>query len=89
MSAEQERPEASGAGTSGAEAGAADDAAPSVELRALYEQFARADSIGERQAIWNAIVAHQRGREVRVGTDAEQARGAVIERHQRRRLWPF
>ena len=61
------------------------DAAPRVELRALYEQFARAESIGERQA----IVAHQRGREVRVGTDAAEAREAVVERHQRRRLWPF
>jgi hypothetical protein len=65
------------------------DAAPSVELRALYEQFAHAESLGERQAIWNAIVAHQRGREVRVGTDAAEAREAVVERHQRRRLWPF
>lgn len=68
---------------------ATEDAATSVELRALYEEFARADSIAERQAIWNAIVAHQRGREVRVGTDAAQAREAVVERHQRRRLWPF
>jgi hypothetical protein len=74
---------------SGEGAGATEDAAMSVELRALYEQFARADSIAERQTIWNAIVAHQRGREVRVGTDAAQARDAVVARHQRRRLWPF
>jgi hypothetical protein len=88
MSSEQELP---GIGTAGASRGAAgaDDAAPSAELRALYEQFARADSLEERQAIWNAIVAHQRGREVRVGTDAVQARDAVVERHQRRRVWPF
>ena len=85
MPADRELPGASDAAT---DSGAA-DGAPSVELRALYEQFARADSIGERQAIWNAIVAHQRGREVRVGTDAAQAREAVVERHQRRRLWPF
>jgi hypothetical protein len=65
------------------------NATMSVELRALYEQFARAESIGERQAIWNAIVDHKRGREVRVGTDAAEAREAVVERHQRRRLWPF
>ncbi|HLH24991.1 MAG TPA: hypothetical protein VK066_20915 [Chloroflexota bacterium] len=88
MSPEPERP---GAGTTDASGAteAADDAAPSIELRALYEQFARADSIDERQAIWNAIVAHQRGREVRVGTEAVQARDAVVQRHQRRRLWPF
>jgi hypothetical protein len=85
MPAESDLP---GASDAPADAGAA-DAAPSVELRALYEQFARAESIGERQAIWNAIVAHQRGREVRVGTDAAEAREAVVERHQRRRLWPF
>src|SRR4051812_43964019 len=85
MSGEQERPEAGAAAASGT----AGDVTLSVELRALYEQFARADTIGERQAIWNAIVAHHRRGEERVGTDAEQAREAVVERHQRRRLWPF
>ena len=66
-----------------------DATAPAVALRALYEQFARADTIAERQAIWNAIVSHQRSREVRVGTEAEQARDDVLDRHKRRRLWPF
>ncbi|HZR97518.1 MAG TPA: hypothetical protein VFE37_02360 [Chloroflexota bacterium] len=89
MSPEMERPGADDAAARPAAPDAADEAAPSIELRALYEQFARAASIAERQAIWNAIVAHQRGREVRVGTEATQAREAVLERHQRRRLWPF
>ena len=85
-------PEADAQGTGGpAEGGAAGPADPplSVELRALYEQLERATSMAERQAIWNAIVAHQRSREVRVGTDAAQAREAVVGRHKRRRLWPF
>jgi hypothetical protein len=84
MSPESRQPTPSGEAD-----GAADAAGLSVELRALYEQFARTESIAERQTIWNTIVAHQRGREVRVGTDAMRAREAVIERHQRRRLWPF
>ncbi len=81
-----EPPGPQGADASGA---APDDAAMSVELRALYEQFARAATIEERQAVWNAIVAHHRSREERVGTEAAQARDAVVEQHQRRRLWPF
>ena len=89
MSPDRELPGAGAADASGGQADAAAETTPSVELRALYEQFAHADSVAERQAIWNAIVAHQRGREVRVGTEAAQAREAVIERHQRRRLWPF
>ncbi len=67
----------------------ASEANPSHELRALYAQFERAATLEERQAIWNAIVAHRRSREVRVGTDAVQARDDVLERHKRRRLWPF
>jgi hypothetical protein len=85
MSGEQEHPAAGAANADGA----AGDGALSVELRALYEQFARAESIGERQAIWNAIVAHHRSGEERVGTAAERTREAVVEHHQRRRLWPF
>ena len=42
MSGEQERPEAGAAAASGT----AEDATLSVELRALYEQFARADTMG-------------------------------------------
>jgi hypothetical protein len=68
---------------------AADDAPLGPELRALYEQFERAPTIEERQAIWNAIVDHKRAREVRVGTEAAQAREQVVEQHKRRRLWPF
>ena len=68
---------------------AADDAPLGVELRALYDQFERATTIEERQAIWNAIVDHKRAREVRVGTDAAQARDTAVEQHKRRRLWPF
>jgi hypothetical protein len=68
---------------------AADDGAPSVELRALYAEFERASTREARQAIWNAIVAHRRGREVRVGSEAETARGEVLDQHKRRRLWPF
>ena len=67
----------------------ADDAPPGPELRALYEQFERASTLEERQAIWNAIVAHKRQYEVRVGSEAAAARDTVVEEHRRRRLWPF
>lgn len=66
-----------------------DDPSLGVELRALYEQFERAPTIEERQAIWNAIVAHKRSREVRVGSEADQAREETLEQHKRRRIWPF
>ena len=65
------------------------DAPLGHELRALYQQFERAGTIEERQAIWNAIVDHKRARESRVGTDAAKAREETLEQHQRRRLWPF
>ncbi|HWP29051.1 MAG TPA: hypothetical protein VNM50_05870 [Chloroflexota bacterium] len=66
-----------------------DEAPLGPELRALYEQFQRASTLEERQAIWNAIVAHKRAREPRVGSDAARARDAVVEQHQKRRFWPF
>jgi hypothetical protein len=61
----------------------------SPELRALYEQFERATTVQARQEIWDAIVAHKRQRETRVGSEATAARDAVVEQHKRRRLWPF
>jgi len=67
----------------------ATDNAPDVELRALYEQFARAPTIEARQEIWNTIVAHRRRNEVRVGTEAATARAEVVEQHKRRRFWLF
>ncbi len=63
--------------------------AAELMMRALYAQFEQADTIEERQAIWDAIVAHKRAREPRVGGDSTQARDAVVEQHRRRRLWPF
>jgi hypothetical protein len=60
-----------------------------MELRALYAEFERASTREARQAIWDAIVAHRRSHEVRVGSEAETARDAVLEEHHRRRLWPF
>ncbi len=66
-----------------------DEALLTPELRALYEQFERAPTIAERQEIWDAIVAHRRQREVRVGTEAEATRDKVVEAHKRRRFWPF
>jgi hypothetical protein len=67
-----------------------EDAGMSPELRALYEQFERASGAEARQEIWNAIVAHKRQREERVGTAAEAEAKAVAEEHKkRRRLWPF
>ena len=68
---------------------AAGDAPLAPELRALYAQFEQAGTIEERQAIWDAIAAHKRARETRVGTETGQARDAVVEQHRRRRLWPF
>jgi hypothetical protein len=65
------------------------DAPLGPELRALYEQFERADTLEERQAIWNAIVDYKRARETRVGSDAVKARDKTVEEHKRRRLWPF
>ena len=67
----------------------AEDLPPSPELRALYEQFERAPTVEARQEIWNAIVAHKRRGEVRVGTDAAATRDQVVEQHKRRRFWPF
>ncbi len=67
----------------------ADDEPLSPELRALYEQFEHATTIEARQEIWNAIVTHRRQRETRVGTDAAAAQTETLEKHRRRRLWPF
>ena len=66
-----------------------DDAPMTPELRALYEQFERATTIEARQEIWDAIVAHKRQRETRLGDEAVAARDAVVEQHKKRRLWPF
>ena len=70
------------------DASEADEVPPSPELRALYEQFEHAPTVDARQEIWNAIVAHKRNHEVRVGADAA-ARAEAVEQHKRRRLWPF
>ena len=67
----------------------ADDAPMSPELRAMYEQFEHATSVQARQEIWDAIVAYQRQRELRVGSEATATRDAVVEQHRRRRIWPF
>ncbi len=67
----------------------ADDTPMTPELRALYEQFERATTVQARQEIWDAIVAHKRQREVRVGSEAAAARDAAVEAHKRRRFWPF
>jgi hypothetical protein len=66
-----------------------DDAPMTPELRGLFEQFERATTVQARQEIWDAIVAHKRQREVRVGDDAAATRDAVVEQHKKRRLWPF
>jgi hypothetical protein len=66
-----------------------DDAPLTPALRALYEQFERATTVQARQEIWDAIVAHKRQHETRVGSDAVAAREAVVEEHKRRRFWPF
>jgi hypothetical protein len=66
-----------------------DDAPMTPELRALYEQFERATTVQDRQEIWDAIVAHKRQRELRLGDDTVAARDSVVEQHKKRRLWPF
>lgn len=65
------------------------DEAPGTELRALYQQWEQAPTPEARQELWNVIVAHLRNREVRVGTQAEAERAAVVEEHKRRRFWLF
>ncbi|HZU05858.1 MAG TPA: hypothetical protein VFB73_07790 [Chloroflexota bacterium] len=68
---------------------AADETSPSPELRALYEQFECAPTLEARQEIWNAIVAYQRSREVRVEHEAAVEREQLLAQHRRRRFWLF